>query len=121
MDFRLRPARPEDHDAIAEFTAKTFVWGDYVADAFERWLDDPDGRVMVATDENDVAVAMSRGALLSRYEAWFQGARVRPDWRRQGIAGRLADALSDWAHGRGAKVARLIIEGWDDADIFAHS
>ena len=43
----VRPATLEDRAAIAAFTTDTFTWGDYVAEAFERWIQDPDGTVLV--------------------------------------------------------------------------
>jgi len=113
-DYRIRPARPDDQAAIASFTADTFEWGDYVADAFERWLADPHGLVVVAVDAGDVPIGMSRATLPSLTEAWFQGARVREDWRRRGIAGAMASAMMEWAAGRGARVVRLLVEDWND-------
>lgn len=115
MTAGIRPARITDQDAIAEFTADTFHWGDYVGDAFPRWLDDDDGIVMVATDERDRAVAVGRGALLSPTEAWLQGTRVREDQRRRGIASALVEAIVGWGEAQGALVSRLAIENWNTA------
>jgi GNAT superfamily N-acetyltransferase len=114
MDYTIRPARSEDRDAIAAFTELTFAWGDYVVDAFDRWVDDPDGLVVVAAADDGQAVAMSRCGLLTPSEAWLQGARVREDWRRRGIAGAMARALTEWATERGANVVRLAVEDWNE-------
>jgi GNAT superfamily N-acetyltransferase len=113
MSFSIRPARPDDIAAIAAFTANTFEWGDYVADELPGWLADPNGSVMVAADDNDIAVAMGRGLLLSPAEMWFQGARVSESWRRRGIASAIGEALVEWAKAREAQVARLVTEGWN--------
>ncbi len=115
MDLNIRPARPEDAAAISEFTTDTFEWGDYISDVLPDWLDADDGCVMVATDESDVPVALGRAQMLSATEMWLQGARVSEPWRRQGIASAIGEALVDWAIGRGAKVARLLTEGWNEA------
>ncbi len=114
MDYRIRPARSDDRAAISSFTTETFEWGDYVADAFPDWLSDPNGHLVVAVDDDDLAVGMSRGTLISPTELWLQGARVREDWRRRGVAGSMGDALIDWARQRGARVARLLIEDWNE-------
>lgn len=106
-DLVIRPATPADKAAITTFTSNTFVWGDYVSDAFDDWVGD-DGFV-VAEVEGRV-VAMVRGVLLSPREAWFQGARVHPGLRRQGIGQRLNSHLREWARERGAVVARLLVE-----------
>lgn len=113
MDHRIRDARADDRPAIAAFTTDTFSWGDYVASAFDRWLDDPDGKLAVAVDDTDTAVALGRCAMLSPTEAWFQGARVHPDWRRRGLASEIDQALESWARQRGATVARLAVEDWN--------
>lgn len=111
--YDIRPAQASDKDAVAAFTKDTFEWGDYVADRFDRWLEDPHGIPIVAVDTDDVAVAISYASLLSPREAWFQGVRVHPDHRRRGIAGRLAEYASVWAIENGAVVARLAIEDWN--------
>ena len=109
----IRPARSSDREAIAAFTHDTFEWGDYVADAFEGWLAQPGAHMVVAVDDDDTAIAMARGRVVSTTEAWFHAARVHPDWRGRGIAGDMADVIRAWATDEGAKVGRLLIEDWN--------
>ena len=80
----------------------------------DEWLVHPDGIVLVATGHADQPIAMARTVLLSAQEAWAQGARVHPEYRRQGIGKRLNDALCDWAARRGALVMRLAVEDWNE-------
>jgi GNAT superfamily N-acetyltransferase len=115
MQVTIRPARVEDHRSIAAYTQETFTWGDYVPEAFPGWLEDPTRCVVVAADPDDRPVGVSSARMVSPYEAWFQGARVHPDWRRRGLAGRMAEALVDEVRRRGASVGRLIIEDWNEA------
>ena len=112
--MKIRPARPEDQAVIAAFTADTFEWGDYVADAFDSWMEDPSGRILIAANEVDEAIGMARATMLSPSEAWAQAARVHPDHRRQGIAGSLTQAGEAWATERGAVVMRLVTEDWNE-------
>jgi GNAT superfamily N-acetyltransferase len=113
----IRPARASDRAAIASFTHDTFAWGDYVADEFDGWLSEPASHMVVAVDEHDAAIAMSRGRLVSPTEAWFHAARVHLDWRGRGIAGDMANVLRRWASEEGAIVGRLLIEDGNTASI----
>jgi ribosomal protein S18 acetylase RimI-like enzyme len=108
-DFDIRPARPEDHDAILAFCSQTWEWGDYIEYVWDEWLNDPQGKLFVATkDGQPVGVANMR--MLNKTEAWFEGMRVDPTFRQQGIASSLFEAQLDEAKRRGATSARLISE-----------
>lgn len=115
MSVTIRRARADDREAIAAFTTDTFEWGDYVADAFHGWLEEPGTAVFVVVDEKDMPVALAGGRMLSPTEAWFHAARVRPDHRGRGLAGQLAEVLMDWAKDGGGLVGRLLIEDWNEA------
>lgn len=112
----IRPATHDDVASIATWTQDTFDWGDYVSDALPAWIGDPSIGVFVY-EEGGAPVAVAKGQLLSATEAWMSAARVHPDHRGKRIAGRLADALMEWARDRGALVARLLIEDWNEASI----
>ena len=115
MDPIVRPARREDKRAIASFTKDTFDWGDYVAERWDDWLDADRSLMVVATDGDDVAIAMARAQLLSDRELWLQAARVHPDHRGEGIGGRMNAQLIVWGRAAGARIARLLIEDWNAA------
>lgn len=113
MTSDIRPARPEDKAAIAAFTDATFSWGDYVADSFDEWLTTGDSAVLVACRE-DRPVALARVVQLSPDEIWLHAARVHPDHRRQGLGLALNKASVEWGRQRGAVVARLMVEDWNE-------
>lgn len=113
----IRPARATDRDAIAAFTESTFEWGDYVADAFEWFLEQPASLTLVAVDDTDQAVAMGRARIVTPTEAWFHAMRVREDYRGRGLAGDVASVLCRWAGGEGAVVGRLLVENWNESSI----
>ncbi len=115
MNFSIRQGRASDAAAIARFSAATFEWGDYVADSFLEWVENPAAQVLVAVDPGDSAVAVGLGLKVSPTEAWLQGARVREDWRRRGIASAVGAALVEWARAQQAQVARLVVEDWSIA------
>lgn len=103
----VRPARPEDKPHILPFATATFAWGDYVPDAFDRWIQSDHGTVLVAVDEQDLPHALVRANLLSPEEGWLQGIRVAEPHRRRGIARLLTESAIDWCREQGADVVRL--------------
>jgi len=114
MKPTLRSGRPEDRDAIAEWTRDTFAWGDYVAGAFDDWLADDIGEVIVAEAGGEV-IGMARVAMLSPTEGWLQAVRVHSDHRRRGIGLALCRRAIDWTKERNALVVRLAVENWNRA------
>jgi len=114
IDIRL--ARPEDREAVLAFCTDTWEWGDYIEYVWDEWLHDPQGALFVATnDSRPVGVAHMR--MLNTREAWFEGLRVDPAFRQQGIASALYDAQLKEAIRRGATTARLITESTNDGAI----
>src|SRR5260370_28621268 len=108
-DFDVRPARPEDREAVVGFCQQTWEWGDYIEYVWDEWLNNPKGKLFVATkDGQPVAVANMR--MLNKTEAWFEGMRVDPTFRKHGIASALFDAQLAEARHRGATTVRLISE-----------
>ncbi|HEY6284225.1 MAG TPA: GNAT family N-acetyltransferase [Ktedonobacteraceae bacterium] len=108
-DFDIRPARPEDREAVLAFCQQTWEWGDYIGYVWDEWLNNPQGKLFVATkDGQTVGVANMR--MLNKTEAWFEGMRVDPTFRQHGLASALFDAQLAEARHRGATTARLITE-----------
>src|SRR2546421_10274186 len=115
-DFEVRPAHPEDREAILAFCQQTWEWGDYIEYVWEEWLNNPQGKLFVATKDNQpVGVANMR--MLNKTEAWFEGMRIDPTFRQHGIASALFDAQLTEARHRGATTARLITESTNSAAI----
>jgi GNAT superfamily N-acetyltransferase len=114
----IRPAQPEDRDAVLAFCAHTWEWGDYIEYVWDEWLHDPQGQLFVATiDGQPVGVAHLR--MLSTTEAWLEGMRIDPAYRRQGLATALDNAMLAEAMKRGATIARLTTESTNTASISA--
>jgi ribosomal protein S18 acetylase RimI-like enzyme len=111
---RIRPARPEDLTAVAAFTEGTFEWGDYVADSFLGWIDQAGSHLLVAVDDDDTAIGVARMVELSPDEVWLHAARVHTDHRRSGVGTLLNEECCRVAREKGARVARLLIEVWND-------
>ncbi|MEF8871822.1 MAG: GNAT family N-acetyltransferase [Haloarculaceae archaeon] len=115
----VRQARADDHDAVADFTERT--WSDrdvrdYIPDVFSEWVasDGPDQRTVVATVD-DEPVGLCQALLLNDDEAWLQGMRVHPDHRGADHGEAMVTALRSWCRERGATVARNLVFGWNGA------
>ncbi|MFD1585714.1 GNAT family N-acetyltransferase [Halorientalis brevis] len=117
----VRQAAADDYEAVAAFTEDTWAdrdVGDYIADVFREWVasDGPSQRTLVAEVDGDV-VGLCQGVLLSDHEAWAQGMRVDPDFRGEGVAVALTEAVFEWARDRGATVCRNLVFSWNDAGL----
>jgi len=114
--IEIRPARPEDREAVLAFSAHTWEWGDYIEYVWNEWLHDPQGMLFVATSDGQ-PVGVGHMRMLTKTEAWLEGLRVDPAFRRQGVASALYDAQLADAMRRGATIARLITESTNTAAI----
>ncbi len=115
MPYTIRQAEAADEQHVRSFTQDTFEWGDYVADAFAGWLADPGVYVAVALDDDGKAVAVGTARMPGPREVWMASARVHPDHRRQSLGSLLNSAGVEWGRQNGARVARLLIEDWNEA------
>lgn len=106
----IRPATIEDKEAVLAFCRETFHWGDYIEDVYDRWLAEPDGELAVAVFDGR-PVGISHVAYLSPTEAWFEGLRVDPEYRRHGVAKALTSYTRAACLARGITVGRAFIDG----------
>jgi GNAT superfamily N-acetyltransferase len=102
----VRRARPDDRDAVLAFASRTWDDWDYIPHAWPRWLDDPEGVMLVATRPDGTPVAIVRVAVPAPGEAWLEGIRVDPQVRGMDVATDLQVAELHWAAASGARVIR---------------
>ncbi|MBI3964591.1 MAG: GNAT family N-acetyltransferase [Chloroflexi bacterium] len=102
----IRSATPADREAVLVFCQTGWNGGDYIEHVWDEWLNDPDGRLIVAT-ESERPVALVHMGRLSPRESWFQGLRVDPAVRQRGLATLLTEQLVRIAQSDGAKEIRL--------------
>src|SRR5258708_21232622 len=75
--IEIRPARPEDREAVLAFSAHTWEWGDYIEYVWDEWLHDPQGMLFVATSDGQ-PVGIGHMRMLTKTEAWLEGLRICP-------------------------------------------
>lgn len=106
--IEVRGASHADKDAILGFCQNTFHWGDYIAEVWDIWM--LQGDFCVATYDG-IPVGLSHISYPSSTEAWFEGLRVHPDYRRHGVGKALSDYGFALARSRGAVIGRALIDG----------
>ncbi len=79
---------------------------DYIPMVWDEWLRDPRGKMFVV-EVGGVPVGMNRVRFLEDGSAWFEGARVHPDFRRRGLASMLGENSMKFARKKGITVFRL--------------
>ncbi|HZD12111.1 MAG TPA: GNAT family N-acetyltransferase [Candidatus Binatus sp.] len=103
--LRIRPAVRGDKQSVLELCKRAAPW-DYIPKVWDEWITDKNGRIAVATI-NDQIVGTAHAYLQTSRTAWLEGVRVDPSHRGKGIAGKLNKALVNYSAKRGASVARL--------------
>src|SRR2546428_3910281 len=106
MDLVIRRARRTDkRDVLA---AVRTIWGgqDRIPEVFDTWVTHRSGPFFVAESAGRV-VGMGKLTVVSPTEAWLEGGRVAPRWRRKGIATALIAHRIDYARERGFRVLRF--------------
>ena len=104
--IHIREGRTEDLPALASFTQKTFDWGDYILEAWRHWVESPRGELMVAEIDGVFAGTLHVRYLENR-EAWLEGVRVHPAFRRQHIATALIQSAHARAKSKHCRTMRL--------------
>jgi GNAT superfamily N-acetyltransferase len=106
MDLVIRRARASDkRDVLA---AVRTVWGgnDRIPDVFDAWVRHRTGPFFVAESAGRV-IGMGKLTVVSPTEAWLEGGRVAPRWRRKGVATALIAHRIAYARERGFRVVRF--------------
>lgn len=106
MEVEVRPARPSDKAPLMSFIKD--VWGghDYIPRLWDEWLRGEGGKMFVV-EVDGVPRGMNRVRFLEDGSAWFEGARVHPDFRGRGLATLLGKNSMRFAKQRGIRVFRL--------------
>jgi GNAT superfamily N-acetyltransferase len=106
LHLKVRKARPSDKTPLMSFIKD--VWGghDYIPHVWDYWIRDKSAKMFVI-EADGIPVALNRVRFLGDGSAWFEGARVHPDYRRMGLASMLGDNAMRVAVKNGATVFRL--------------
>ena len=107
--FTYRDALPTDRDEVLAFTANTWEHGDYISFVYDDWQADTTGRFLVIEDEKSGRIAgIDKLTMLSPREAWFEGLRIRDEYRGRGLATHVQRHMISEARRLGARTVRFI-------------
>ena len=101
--MRIRNALEIDKSPVLEFCKNTFSWGDYIEDVWESWKSKK--RLYVLEDERNVVGVYN--LVISEKQAWVEGMRIHPGYRRRGLGKKMLAHAESMAS---PKTMRLIIE-----------
>ena len=87
MAITLRPARPEDREAILAISAQIWEGEDYIPLVLDSWL--AEGGLAVA-ELDGVVAGLGKLTVFAPGEVWLEGLRVDPAHRGKGVAKALA-------------------------------
>lgn len=103
------------------FCNYTFSWGDYIAQVWDLWYADPNGKLFVIdlrekkrrnnkTYKTKSVIAVSHIALCPNKKLiWLEGIRVHPNYRRSKVATHLIRKMLLYGKKQGAKEASAIV------------
>ncbi|HEV8192334.1 MAG TPA: GNAT family N-acetyltransferase [Ktedonobacterales bacterium] len=103
----VRRARPEDRDTVLAFCAHTWDDGDYIAEVWDEWVTDEHNALLVGVLDG-TPVALEHVCMVGADEAWLEGMRVDPAYRRHGFGRVMVSRALVAAREMGATVARLL-------------
>jgi GNAT superfamily N-acetyltransferase len=106
FDLQLRPVRPADRDRIFEITRDVWDGRDYVPRVFDSWVSDA-GASFQAAEIEGVLVGVQRLRPYAPGLVWYEGLRVAPSHRRQGVARAMLTASIEEAREQGFRQIRL--------------
>jgi GNAT superfamily N-acetyltransferase len=106
VHISVRLARRSDKAPLMSFIKD--VWGghDYIPRVWDSWIRDTKNRMFVV-EVDGVPVGMNRIRFLEDGSAWFEGARVHPSYRSQGLGSMLGENSMKVAGGLGITTFRL--------------
>jgi ribosomal protein S18 acetylase RimI-like enzyme len=106
VELVIRRATRADKRGVREAVRTIWGGGDRVPALFDRWVSGRTGPFFVAETNGRIA-GMGKLTVISSREAWLEGGRVAPRYRRRGISTALIAHRLAYARDHGFAVARF--------------
>ena len=108
-ELHIRPARPNDRDAVFGMVKTIWDGNDYIPDVWDEWQADPSGPLLVGQLDGQV-VALAKLSGIGPGEDWFHGLRVDPAQRGRGFARQMLARCIELSRERGARTLRYLTD-----------
>src|SRR4029077_17638879 len=95
-----RPLRPADRERVLEITKDVWEGRDYIHRVFDSWVADA-GASFQAAEIDGVVIGVQRLRPYAPGLVWYEGLRVAPSHRRQGVARAMLAASIEEAREQG--------------------
>jgi predicted acetyltransferase len=100
--MNIRRARSSDKNKVLDFCMNTFEWGDYIDRAWDNWISEPSGLLLVC--ETHLSPFISKLNLVgiihilqcSNNSLWIEGLRINKLYRNNGFATALINHSIDY-------------------------
>ena len=100
--MNIRRARSSDKNGVLDFCMNTFEWGDYIDRAWDNWISEPSGQLLVC--ETQLSPFISKSNLVgiihilqcSNNSLWIEGLRIDKLYRNNGFATALINHSIDY-------------------------
>ena len=103
--MEIRDAQPSDKQVVLDFCQNTFSWGDYISDVWDSWISQGNLFVIV---EGDVTIGLCHLIFTDNRQAWIEGIRIHPNYRRKGYGRKIISHCESIA--KSIPTLRMIIE-----------
>jgi len=109
--------RSSDRDLVNTLVAEVWEGHDYIPGVFDEWVSDPGAWFQAAEVEGEL-VGIQRLRPIAKDVVWYEGLRVAPNRRRQGLARAMLTAAAGQARGLGFAEMRLATANPDAIALF---
>jgi len=92
MDFKVRPMRPGDEEAVRKMVENLWEGHDYLPMLFHKWVNDERG-LFIAVEVEDHLAGCAKLTWLTDKDAWLEGLRSDMELKTRGIGRATLDYL----------------------------
>ena len=107
MNNLPRLALSSDKKDVLNFCQYTFLWGDYIHEVWDNWIDEGN---LIVIENNQTPISMAHAAFYPDEKMiWIEGIRVSENFRNKGLAQKMIHHFEKNAKSQGIEISRMLI------------